>query len=187
MNQIITEAIRQGAGDIYIEPKETELRVRYRIDGVCQEITRMPQEDAPPAHQPPQDQLGHGHRRAARPAGRPLRRRARRQGGRLPRRGPADRLRRARRPASAAPRLDHDVAQGPRLPRVQPQARCSRRSRCRTAPSSSPGRPARASRRRCTPPSTRRTTRRPTSSPSRTRSSTGSPGSRRCRCTRRRA
>ncbi len=42
MNQVITEAIRQGAGDIYIEPMETELRVRYRIDGVCQEITRMP-------------------------------------------------------------------------------------------------------------------------------------------------
>ncbi len=42
MNQIITEAIRQGAGDIYIEPMETEVRVRYRIDGVCQEITRRP-------------------------------------------------------------------------------------------------------------------------------------------------
>ena len=42
MNQIITDAIRQGAGDIYIEPMETEVRVRYRIDGVCQEITRRP-------------------------------------------------------------------------------------------------------------------------------------------------
>ena len=42
MNHVITEAIRQGAGDIYIEPMETELRVRYRIDGVCQEVTRMP-------------------------------------------------------------------------------------------------------------------------------------------------
>jgi len=42
MNQVITEAIRQGAGDIYIEPMENDLRVRYRIDGVCQEITRMP-------------------------------------------------------------------------------------------------------------------------------------------------
>jgi type IV pilus assembly protein PilB len=42
MNLIITEAIRQGAGDIYIEPQENELRVRYRIDGVCQEIVRSP-------------------------------------------------------------------------------------------------------------------------------------------------
>jgi type IV pilus assembly protein PilB len=42
MNLIITEAIRQGAGDIYIEPQEHELRVRYRIDGVCQEVVRSP-------------------------------------------------------------------------------------------------------------------------------------------------
>jgi type IV pilus assembly protein PilB len=42
MNLVITEAIRQGAGDIYIEPQEHDLRVRYRIDGVCQEVVRSP-------------------------------------------------------------------------------------------------------------------------------------------------
>jgi type IV pilus assembly protein PilB len=42
MNAIITEAIRQGAGDIYIEPQEFDMRVRYRIDGVCQEIMKSP-------------------------------------------------------------------------------------------------------------------------------------------------
>lgn len=42
MNQIITDAIRQGAGDVYIEPLEHEMRVRYRIDGVCREIFSMP-------------------------------------------------------------------------------------------------------------------------------------------------
>jgi type IV pilus assembly protein PilB len=42
MNQIITEAIRTGAGDIYIEPREHETRVRYRIDGVCQEVMTVP-------------------------------------------------------------------------------------------------------------------------------------------------
>ena len=42
LNHIVTEAIRQGAGDIYIEPGEHDLRVRYRIDGVCQEIMRSP-------------------------------------------------------------------------------------------------------------------------------------------------
>jgi len=42
MNHIVTEAIRQGAGDIYIEPGENDLRVRYRIDGVCQEVMRSP-------------------------------------------------------------------------------------------------------------------------------------------------
>jgi len=42
MNQVITDAIRQGAGDIYIEPSESEVRVRFRIDGVCQEINKLP-------------------------------------------------------------------------------------------------------------------------------------------------
>ncbi len=42
MNLIITEAIRQGAGDIYVEPQENELRIRYRVDGVCQEVIRSP-------------------------------------------------------------------------------------------------------------------------------------------------
>ncbi|MHB1341760.1 MAG: GspE/PulE family protein [Coriobacteriia bacterium] len=42
MNLIVTEAIRQGAGDIYVEPLENELRVRYRVDGVCQEVMRSP-------------------------------------------------------------------------------------------------------------------------------------------------
>jgi type IV pilus assembly protein PilB len=42
VNNIIAEAIRRSAGDIYIEPLERELRVRYRIDGVCQEVMRSP-------------------------------------------------------------------------------------------------------------------------------------------------
>ena len=42
LNHVITEAIRQGAGDVYIEPGENDIRVRYRIDGVCQEIMRSP-------------------------------------------------------------------------------------------------------------------------------------------------
>ncbi|PKQ16177.1 MAG: type II secretion system protein GspE [Actinobacteria bacterium HGW-Actinobacteria-7] len=42
MNQIVTDAIRQGAGDIYIEPGEAEMRIRFRIDGVCQEMFTAP-------------------------------------------------------------------------------------------------------------------------------------------------
>ncbi len=42
MNLVITEGIRQGAGDIYLEPHEHEMRVRFRIDGVCQEVFRSP-------------------------------------------------------------------------------------------------------------------------------------------------
>ena len=127
---------QKGAGDIYIEPSEHELRIRFRIDGVCQKSsTRCPQA-ASAAHQPPEDQLGHGHRRATRPSGRAVRRRARRQGGRLPRRGAAARRRRDGRLATPAPRLDHDVAEGPRASSSRTCVCCSRRWRCRTARSS---------------------------------------------------
>ena len=39
---IISEAIRARASDIHIEPMANKLRVRYRIDGVCQEIDSPP-------------------------------------------------------------------------------------------------------------------------------------------------
>ncbi len=42
MNSIVTEAIRTGAGDIYIEPSERDVRIRFRIDGVCQVINTLP-------------------------------------------------------------------------------------------------------------------------------------------------
>jgi len=38
VNQIITEADRQGATDIHIEPMEEELRIRYRIDGILHRV-----------------------------------------------------------------------------------------------------------------------------------------------------
>jgi len=37
VNEILTEAIRDKASDIHIEPYETELKFRYRIDGVLQQ------------------------------------------------------------------------------------------------------------------------------------------------------
>ena len=42
MNQIVTEAIRSGAGDVYIEPEEREVRIRFRIDGVCRVVNSLP-------------------------------------------------------------------------------------------------------------------------------------------------
>ncbi len=39
---IITEAVNRGASDIHIDPREDEVLIRYRIDGVCQEIKRVP-------------------------------------------------------------------------------------------------------------------------------------------------
>ncbi|MEI8139522.1 MAG: GspE/PulE family protein [bacterium] len=38
VNQIISEAIRRNATDIHLEPFETHLRLRYRIDGILQDI-----------------------------------------------------------------------------------------------------------------------------------------------------
>ena len=38
---LLLQAIKQGASDIHIEPTETELRVRYRVDGMLQIATTM--------------------------------------------------------------------------------------------------------------------------------------------------
>ncbi len=42
-NRIIEDAYFAGASDIHIEPREKELVVRYRIDGVCAEKLKLPQ------------------------------------------------------------------------------------------------------------------------------------------------
>ncbi len=42
VNLIIFQAIKTKASDIHIEPMEKLVRVRYRIDGVCQEAIRPP-------------------------------------------------------------------------------------------------------------------------------------------------
>jgi type IV pilus assembly protein PilB len=41
-NLIIQQAVRDGASDVHIEPGEHEVKVRYRIDGVLQEIKKVP-------------------------------------------------------------------------------------------------------------------------------------------------
>ena len=42
VSRIIEEAHNLGASDIHIEPREKELVVPYRIDGVCREKLRLP-------------------------------------------------------------------------------------------------------------------------------------------------
>jgi type IV pilus assembly protein PilB len=42
VNMILTEAIKQVASDIHVEPYEKDFRVRYRIDGVLYEIMKPP-------------------------------------------------------------------------------------------------------------------------------------------------
>ncbi len=42
VNSLIADAVRKGASDIHIEPYERSLRVRFRIDGVMQEMMAPP-------------------------------------------------------------------------------------------------------------------------------------------------
>ena len=42
VNRILLEAYRRGASDIHIEPYETEVAVRFRVDGVLTEYTTLP-------------------------------------------------------------------------------------------------------------------------------------------------
>ncbi len=42
VNLVLTNAVKQGASDIHIEPYEKELRVRFRVDGVLQEVMGPP-------------------------------------------------------------------------------------------------------------------------------------------------
>jgi type IV pilus assembly protein PilB len=42
INGILTDAVAKGASDIHLECYEKEIRVRYRVDGVLQEIMRPP-------------------------------------------------------------------------------------------------------------------------------------------------
>jgi type IV pilus assembly protein PilB len=41
-SKIIIDAVNSRASDIHIEPGEADIRLRFRIDGACQEITRIP-------------------------------------------------------------------------------------------------------------------------------------------------
>ena len=44
VNLVIMKAIKEGASDIHIEPEESELKIRIRVDGILREI------DSPPKH-----------------------------------------------------------------------------------------------------------------------------------------
>jgi type IV pilus assembly protein PilB len=42
VNQIVGQAVERGASDIHLAPEGSEVRVRFRIDGVLQDITTVP-------------------------------------------------------------------------------------------------------------------------------------------------
>lgn len=42
VNLIITEAVKEGASDIHINPEEKMVRIRYRVDGILREASTLP-------------------------------------------------------------------------------------------------------------------------------------------------
>jgi len=46
INALITEAIKENASDIHVEPFETRLSIRFRIDGVLREVLEPPRQVA---------------------------------------------------------------------------------------------------------------------------------------------
>jgi type IV pilus assembly protein PilB len=44
VNLVIKEAIKQRASDIHMEPTEQDMRIRYRIDGILQDILNIPKD-----------------------------------------------------------------------------------------------------------------------------------------------
>ncbi|MEZ0325265.1 MAG: GspE/PulE family protein [Fimbriimonas sp.] len=48
LNQIVSAAVASGASDIHVEPREDQVRVRYRIDGLLYEQLTMPRHHLAP-------------------------------------------------------------------------------------------------------------------------------------------
>ena len=84
VDRLITQAMRDRASDIHIEPADDIVRIRFRIDGALHEIIQLPAMMGPGAREPPQDHGGDEHRRAAPSPGRPDHDDDRRQGRRRP-------------------------------------------------------------------------------------------------------
>jgi len=46
VNQLVAQAVERGASDLHLAPEGREIRVRFRIDGVLQDITTVPRKMA---------------------------------------------------------------------------------------------------------------------------------------------
>jgi general secretion pathway protein E len=47
INALVAQAVQQGASDIHLEPADSDMAVRFRRDGVMEEVLRLPAELAP--------------------------------------------------------------------------------------------------------------------------------------------
>ena len=66
VSRIVSQAMRDRASDIHIEPLDETLRIRFRIDGHLVEAFSLPMSAHTALDQPPQDHERHEHRREAR-------------------------------------------------------------------------------------------------------------------------
>ena len=186
VNSVIFQAAEDGASDVHVEPQEDCLLVRFRIDGVLQEVQRIPKRlangvttrlkvlaklDIAERRKPQDGRISLN----AVAAGRMLDIRV----ATLPTVEGESVVMRLLDKSKRPPTLDElGLSDGDaRAVRARSSAADRRAARHRA-------RPAPASRRRSTPRSPRSTGRRSTSSRSRIRSSTGSPASTRFRSTR---
>ena len=48
MNMLFDEAVKMGASDIHIEPRENDVRIRFRVDGVLQQYYTLPRPSLSP-------------------------------------------------------------------------------------------------------------------------------------------
>ncbi len=65
VNQIVGQAVERGASDMHLAPDGKEMRVRFRIDGVLQDITTVPRKMAAGVDLARQDHGRAEHRRAS--------------------------------------------------------------------------------------------------------------------------
>ena len=59
VNIIIEYGVKAGASDIHIEPRENDVVVRYRIDGLLREANKLPRKMLGALGQPHQDPEQH--------------------------------------------------------------------------------------------------------------------------------
>ena len=67
VHRIISEAVRNRASDIHVEPMADRVLLRYRIDGVCHDPRQPPEAHAVGAARPAEADGRREHRRAAHP------------------------------------------------------------------------------------------------------------------------
>ena len=153
VNSVIFQAAEDGASDVHFEPQEDALVVRFRVDGVLQEVQRIPKRMTPgvTTRLKVLAKLDIAERRKPQDGRISLERRRGRPHARHPCRDAADRRGREGRHASPRQVAARADARGARA--LGRHARPPRRDhrQARPARCSSPGRPAPVSRRRSTP------------------------------------